>query len=124
MPVPRWVARINRRVFNPMELKRGSRPVVTHVGRSSGRTFRTPLDAHSVDGGYMFFLMYGSGSDWVQNVLAAGSARLKVGGDEFELISPRVVGQEEAQRLLPAAIKFPPGFLKVTEYLHMDIKGD
>ncbi len=77
MPMPRWVARINKRVFNPMELRRGVRPVLTHVGRSSGKTYRTPLDAHLIEGGYIFIVMYGSDSDWVQNVLAAGAATLE-----------------------------------------------
>ncbi len=73
MPMPLWFGQINKRVFNKMELKRGVRPVLTHVGRSSGKVYRTPLDAHPVDGGYLFILVYGSGSDWVQNALAAGT---------------------------------------------------
>ncbi len=69
-------------------LKRGVRPVLTHVGRTSGKTYHTPLDAHPVENGYIFILMYGSDSDWVKNVLAAGTAHLRVGGDEFELDPP------------------------------------
>ena len=44
MPLPRWLAHINKRVFNPMEVRRGARPVLIHTGRSSGKTYRTPLD--------------------------------------------------------------------------------
>lgn len=51
MPVPKWVAKVNKRVFNPREIRRGNRPVLTHIGRSSGKIFQTPLDAHAVDGG-------------------------------------------------------------------------
>lgn len=122
MPVPMWVAKVNKRVFNPLELKRGVRPVLTHVGRSSGKTYRTPLDAHPVEGGYMFIVMYGSDSDWVQNVLAAGSATLAKDGDELELGSPRLISKEAAWRLLSATTKAPPGFLRVTEYLQMDVR--
>lgn len=107
MPLPRWLAQINKRVFNPSELKRGIRPVLTHVGRSSGNTHRTPLDAHPVDGGYIFIVMYGSHSDWVKNVLAAGTAKLEIDGDEFELMSPRLVSKGEAWQLLPATTKGP-----------------
>jgi hypothetical protein len=60
MPMPRWWGQINKRVFNPRELKRSVRPVLAHVGRTSGKTYRTPLDAHPVDGGYLFILVYGS----------------------------------------------------------------
>lgn len=122
MPVPTWVARVNKRVFNQIELKRGVRPVLIHVGRSSGTTYETPLDAHAVDGGYIFILMYGSESDWVKNVLAAGSATLRIRGDEIELVDPRLVSEEMAWEHLPETAKAPPGFLNVTEYLQMDIR--
>ncbi len=45
MPMPLWFGQINKRVFNKMELKKGTRPVLTHVGRSSGTTYQTPLEA-------------------------------------------------------------------------------
>lgn len=69
---------MNTYTFNPRELKKGFRPVLIHVGRTSGREYRTPLDAHSVDGGFLFIPMYGVNSDWGRNVLAAGSARVRV----------------------------------------------
>ena len=122
MPVPMWVAKVNKRVFNPMELRRGVRPVLTHVGRSSGTTYRTPLDAHPIDGGYIFIMVYGSHSDWVQNVLAAGTATLEIDGDEFDLVSPRVVSKEDAWHLVSPTTKAPPGYLRVAEYLQMDLR--
>lgn len=123
MPMPRWWGQINKRVFNPLELRRGVRPVLTHEGRSTGKTYRTPLDAHPVDGGYLFILVYGSGSDWVRNVMAAGRARLAVGGQEVELTAPRLVGEEEAWQALPRTVQRPPRFLRITEYLRMDLAG-
>jgi deazaflavin-dependent oxidoreductase (nitroreductase family) len=80
-----WIARFNKRITNPLVLKRGVWPVLTHVGRSSGKTYRTPLEAHPVAGGYIFVVMYGSDSDWVQNVMAAGTATLEIDGDEVGL---------------------------------------
>lgn len=123
MPMPRWLAKINKRVFNPWELERGVRPALTHVGRTSGRTYRTPLDAHPVDGGYVFVLVYGSGADWVRNVLAAGRARLLVDGEEIDLTNPRLIDEAEASRTLPDTVRRPPGFLRITEYLRMDVAG-
>jgi len=122
MPIPMWVAQINKRVLNPLELRRGVRPVLTHVGRSSGKTYRTPLDAHPVDGGYIVIVMYGPDSDWVQNVLAAGAATLEIEGEEFELMSPRLVSKEDAWQLLSTTTKAPPDYLRVTEYLQMDLR--
>lgn len=121
MPMPRWWGQINKRLFNPRELRRGVRPVITHVGRVSGTTYRTPLDAHPVEGGYLFILVYGAGSDWVRNVMGAGHARLAVDGDEVELTAPRLVDGAEAWRALPATVPRPPRFLRITEYLRMDL---
>lgn len=121
MPMPRWWRQINKRVFNPLELRRGARPVLTHVGRTSGRTYRTPLEAHPVDGGYLFILVYGSGSDWVRNVQAAGHARLTIGESDIELTAPRVIGEEAARQALPSTVKLPPRLLRISEYLRMDI---
>lgn len=121
MPMPMWVAEVNKRVFNKMELKQGQRPVLTHVGRSSGRTYRTPLDAHRVDDGFVFILVYGSESDWVQNALASGSASLTVGSETFELTDPRLISDQEAWAKMPPTAKRPPRFLNITEYLQMDL---
>ena len=121
MPVPRWVGHVNKRFFNKMALKRDSWPVLTHVGRSSGTTYHTPLDAYHVDGRFIFILMYGSRSDWVQNVLASGNATLRIGDEEYDLVSPQVVTGVADWRQLLATIKPPPGFLNVTEYLQMDV---
>ena len=122
MPIPMWVAEVNKRVFNKMELKRGVRPVLTHVGQSSGKTYHTPLDAHEIPGGYIFICNYGANSDWVQNILASGSAHLRVGDDEFDLEHPRLIGEDEAWAQLPATTKRIPKVLNVTDYLQMDIR--
>ena len=122
MPLPKWVAKFNKRVINPREVKRGKWPVLVHVGRSSGTTYHTPLEVHPVDGGYIFVLVYGSGSDWVQNVLAAGSATIEIDGNLVELISPRLVSKEYASNLMAADTKAPPGFLRVSEYLQVDVQ--
>lgn len=121
MPMPKWWGHINKRVFNPGQIKKGVSPVLTHVGRTSGRTFQTPLDAHPVDGGYIFILVYGSGSDWVKNIIAAGVASLRVDGEEIPLKSPRVITEEAAWELLAPTTKRPPKFLRISEYLQMDI---
>jgi len=123
MPMPVWVAQVNKRIFNPRELKKGKRPVLIHVGRSSGETHQTPLDAHPVEGGYMFIVMYGPTSDWVRNVMTSGVAVLRSNGDEYDLVSPRMVPKETALALMPVDTKAPADFLNVTDYLQMDIRA-
>jgi len=124
VPMPRWLARINKRVFNPLEIRRGVRPVLIHTGRSSGATYQTPLDAHPIDGGYLFIPMYGARTDWVKNVMAADEARLRIAGREIALHSPRLVPLEAAWPLLLKTAKVPPGVSAQSPLLLMDIRPE
>ena len=67
--------------------------------------------------------MYGSKSDWVQNVLAAGAASVTKDGETFELESPQVISKDEAWQHLPDTVQAPPEFLNVSEYLRMDLSA-
>jgi deazaflavin-dependent oxidoreductase (nitroreductase family) len=51
---------------------RGPFAMVVHVGRKSGKTYRTPVTAFVDDGTYRIALTYGPGADWVRNVMAVG----------------------------------------------------
>jgi len=119
MPLPRWLAHINKRVFNPMEVRRGARPVLIHTGRTSGKTYRTPLDAHPLPDGYLFIPLYGPRTDWVKNVLAAQAARLSIDGHEIELQSPRLVKKKDIWPMVPTTTKSYPGISSESELLRM-----
>lgn len=117
MPMPLWWGQINKRVFNPRALRGDRYQAIRHVGRSSGREYRTPLEAVPVEDGYVMTLVYGSRSDWVQNVLAAGSAQLEVDGGIVDVTDPEVIDADEAFARLPPGTKRPPGFLRIDEFL-------
>ena len=113
MPMPLWWGHINKRVFNPRAVRGGKWQVMRHVGRSSGQQYRTPVEAHRVDDGYVVMLVYGSKSDWVRNVLAVGSATLEVDGRTVDLVDPTIIAPEEAFALHPVGRKPPPELLKI-----------
>ena len=119
MPVPLWVGKLNKRVFNPREISKGIRPVLIHEGRQSGKTFKTPLDAHPVDGGFIFIAVYGPRSDWVRNILAKGSARLEIDGALIDLVNPRLIDGHTARAEIGAGTKAP--VLRIDDYLRMDV---
>jgi len=119
--MPSWWRHLNKTVFNPLAMKLGNPPLLTHVGRVTGATYNTPLDAYNVDGGYLFVLVYGANTDWVRNTLASGHARFTKGGREFDLVNPRLIGDDEAWQLLPDTVKGPPKFLNISQYLRMDV---
>ena len=55
--------------------------VVVHVGRKSGRAYRTPVNVFSTgERQFVFALTYGPKTEWVQNLLASGGAHLEYHG--------------------------------------------
>ena len=120
MPYPRWLARINKRVFNPRQIRKGEYPVVTHIGRTSGRFYQTPLDAYPTETGYVLVARYGPESDWIRNIMAAGVATIRIEGEEHELDSPRLAGQAEALDVL-VADEPPADFTKAEDFVLMDL---
>ena len=122
MPLPRSLARFNRKATNyvtrPFARWLPGFAVVTHVGRSTGRVYDTPVNAFRVDDGMAFALTYGR-ADWVRNVLEAGSATLHSRGRSFGITNPRVVVDPE-HRDLPALARPILRWLRVDEELHVD----
>ena len=119
MPYPRWLAKINKRTFNPRAIREGEYPVATHVGRTSGQSYQTPLDAFPTKTGYVLVARYGPKSDWVRNILAAQTATLRIDGGEHGLDSPRLVSQEEALNAL-VSDEPPADFTKAEDFVLMD----
>jgi len=119
MTLPKWLARLNRRFVNPRAVRRGRWPVLIHVGRKTGKIYRTPLDAHPIDDGYVFMVNYGPHTDWLRNALAAGDATLELGGESIRLTTPQLLPAPEAYALLPPDAKTPPAYVGVEECLVM-----
>lgn len=107
-PVQDVIRRVNRRVFNPMQLRTAGQPgayasVVHHVGRSSGTPYRTPVVAvPDGDDALLIALPYGDGTDWVRNVMAAGGATIEHEGDTVVMTAPRVLHGTEPNARFPA----------------------
>src|SRR5690349_9785296 len=73
----RWVSKVTRRFNMDSAGTPGAyATIVQHVGRKSGRTYETPVRATTSDDGFVITLPYGTDSDWVKNVMAAGKATL------------------------------------------------
>ena len=50
--------------------------VVHHIGRATGQSYETPVQAVATDDGFVIALPYGPNTDWLKNVLASGSATI------------------------------------------------
>jgi deazaflavin-dependent oxidoreductase (nitroreductase family) len=107
--MPGWLPAFNKRVTNPIqELWAPFLPpyaVIHHVGRRTGEPRHTPVIAFR-QGSHLFVnLLYGSDSQWVRNVLAAGSAEAVRRGRRIKLTEPLVVTPESAPFDLPIGVR-------------------
>jgi deazaflavin-dependent oxidoreductase (nitroreductase family) len=115
MQLPQWLARFNRYVTNPIQrMWAGWAPtmgILEHVGRKSGKPYRTPLTVFSTDDGVAILLTYGPDRDWLKNITSAGGGRMRRYGKTFELTEPRVMPKAEAAQSVTGWMRPLFGFL-------------
>lgn len=103
----RVVALFNKYVNNPIQRMWAPRlpymAVIEHVGRTSRKRYRTPVMAFVEAATISVVLNYGTGSDWLRNVQAAGSAEVVHRGRRYRLTDPRVVPIGSTE--LPQAVR-------------------
>ena len=118
----RWLAKINIAFTNRIAgLFAGWLPgfgIVTHVGRKSGKVYRTPVNVFRAPTGFMIALTYSSQSEWVKNVLAAGGCELKTVGREYRLVAPKVLRDPTRQRF-PIPVRLILTLVGANEYLEL-----
>jgi deazaflavin-dependent oxidoreductase (nitroreductase family) len=104
MQLPQGLARFNRHVTNPIQrMWAGWAPsygILEHVGRRSGKPYRTPLTVFNaeVDGkpGVAIPLAYGPDRDWLKNLTAAGGGRMRRHGKTFAVTNPQTLTKDQA----------------------------
>jgi deazaflavin-dependent oxidoreductase (nitroreductase family) len=118
----RWLAKINIAVTNRItSLFAGWLPgfgILTHVGRRSGKVYRTPVNVFRAPNGFIVALTYSSQSEWVKNVLAAGSCELKTVGRKYQLIAPKVV-RDTSKRRFPIPVRLILTLVGADEYMEI-----
>lgn len=93
--------RLFTRAMRPLALRSAGREgtatsVVGHVGRRSGRAYQTPVVVARHDDSFLIALPYGERTDWLKNVLAAGSASIMANGRSYDVDRPEVIPMAEA----------------------------
>jgi deazaflavin-dependent oxidoreductase (nitroreductase family) len=120
MPLPRSLARFNLAVTNPILGHLAKRlpgfAIVTHTGRRSGRSHRTPVNLFRDGDDYMIALTYGSGAQWVRNVLAAGGCEVLTRGERIRLADPRIV-RDPARAPVPAPVRPMLAAIDVSDFM-------
>jgi deazaflavin-dependent oxidoreductase (nitroreductase family) len=120
----RWLAKINIAFTNRItSLFAGWFPgfgILTHVGRKSGKIYRTPVNVFRASNGFIIALTYSSQSEWVKNVLAAGGCELKTRGKTYQLSAPKVV-RDPTRRRFPIPVRFVLRIVGADEYMELAI---
>jgi len=118
----RWLAKINIAVTNRITgLFAGRLPgfgILTHVGRKSGKVYRTPINVFRVSNGFIIALTYSSQSGWVKNVLAADGCELKTRAKTYQLSAPKVVLDPTRQRF-PFLVRMVLRIVGADEYIEL-----
>ena len=107
----RWVAAFNLAVTNRITSRFANRlpgfGILTHVGRKSGRLYRTPVNVFRAPDGFLIALTYGRDSEWVGNVLSAGGCQLETGRLQNQLSAPTIV-HDPNPTTIPASGAYDP----------------
>lgn len=113
------VNRYLNRVTLPMARKLPGFAVLTHRGRKTGRSYRTPINVFRRGDDYLFFLTYGSDVQWVKNVLASGSCSIETRGRVVQLVEPELITDPDLRPAPPLVRFIERRVAGVTQYLGM-----
>ena len=120
----RWLAKINIAITNRITgLFAGWLPgfgILTHVGRKSGKVYRTPINVFRASNGFIIALTYSSQSEWVKNVLAADGCELRTRGKKYQLSVPKVV-HDPTRRRFPVPVRIVLRIVGADEYMELAI---
>ena len=126
MPIPMAIASFNKKVTNrltgPFAGHLPGFAVVTHRGRTSGRTYRTPVNVFRHDDDYIFVMTYGPDVDWVRNVEAAGECDIETRGRSVHLVQPRRF-TDPTRRAVPGPVRMVLRLIDVDEFMAMRPSG-
>jgi len=122
MPLGRRMADFNRRLTNRLAVGPAAHlpgfGVVVHVGRRSGRRYRTPVNLFSIDDRYVVALTYGREAEWVKNVWAAGGCEIVTRGRTVRLGSPRIY-HDESRAAVPPPVRLVLRLVRVADFLEL-----
>ena len=120
----RWLAKINIAFTNRITgLFAGWLPgfgILTHVGRKSGKVYRTPVNIFRALNGFIIALTYSSQSEWVKNVLASDGCELKTVGAKYRLVAPKVV--RDTRKRFPFPVRLVLRTVAANEYMELSIR--
>jgi deazaflavin-dependent oxidoreductase (nitroreductase family) len=121
-PRTRFLRPFATRVINPITRLFAGRmagfAILTHVGRTSGKTYRTPINVFRRGDYYLFALTYGSDVHWVKNIIAADGCGMRIQGRDVRLVEPELIIDPDL-REMPLPLRIVGKLNRVSEFLRM-----
>ena len=118
----RWVAAFNLAVTNRITSRFANRlpgfGILTHLGRKSGRLYRTPVNVFRAPDGFLIALTYGRDSEWVRNVLSAAGCQLETRRVFYQLSAPTVV-HDPTRRRFPLPVRMILGIIGANDFMQL-----
>jgi deazaflavin-dependent oxidoreductase (nitroreductase family) len=118
----RWVAAFNLVVTNRITSRFAARlpgfGILTHVGRKSGKLYRTPVNVFRATEGFLIALTYGRESEWVRNVLAAGGCELETRHVLYQLSAPTIV-HDPTRRRFPFFVRIVLRLIGANDFMQL-----
>jgi deazaflavin-dependent oxidoreductase (nitroreductase family) len=118
----RFLRPFTTRIFNRLAIHfAGWMPsfaILTHVGRTSGKRYRTPINVFRRGDHYLFALTYGADVQWLKNIMAAGECQMRTRRRDVHLVEPELMVDPEL-RMMPLPVRLIGKFNRVAELLRM-----
>lgn len=96
---------------------------ILHVGRRSGRAYRTPILTLRRGDSVVIALTYGPQTEWVQNVLRSGGCVFEARGRRLVLTEPRL-HRDPKHRLVPPPVRPALAVLRAPDVLQLTVTGE
>jgi deazaflavin-dependent oxidoreductase (nitroreductase family) len=120
------------RILNPAVAKLAGRrffgtvATIHHTGRRSGKSYMTSVGARVAGDVAIIPLTFGSQSDWVRNVCAAGNCRIRVSGKDHQAVRPQILNGADTKSLVRAQFNPPERVvfrvLGMKQFICLDIR--
>jgi len=98
---------------------------IHHVGRRSGKSYVTPVNARVNEDIAVVPLTFGNQSDWVRNVRAARYCWIRVNGNYHHAVRPQLVNWADAKSLARATFnplqRMALRSLGIKQFMQLDV---
>jgi deazaflavin-dependent oxidoreductase (nitroreductase family) len=95
--------------------------ILTYRGRTTGRTYRTPINVFRRGDVMIVALTYGPEVQWVKNVRAAGGCQIRTRRRDLTLVEPELF-EDPHRRAVPRLVGWSLGVIGASWFLRVRIR--